>query len=589
MTPRPRFVMRRIGLSILFALGLVAALNCNHDEGKLLVNAPPVTRLSNIPPPQDTITTKNPRLSLNWVGDDPDGYVVGFRYRWSVNSLRDPNLYRPYKTILNIIIQRFALMANTDDPKVIPDVYKFFSTLPPEGLDIPTVKALNRGDSIIVAGVKVYAANSDSVRQPSTGVRVTNPFPVHVNPNSGTFIFDSPDSVNLHTFEIEAIDNLGALSGEPAKVSFSTPKVEPPETVPELGTPDTSFVLPKKTDTFVGIPCNFKGIDPNSRTIDYQWVVDRDDWPGVVPWSEFTPSQHVFVAAENFPDPTATTHTFYVRARNEFGVVDPTPATITFHTIFPEFAKPGYLQRILLINTAFDSANTTPWHPTRALTTSYYLSMLADLGKSAKVDVWEAAKDPPDGIGFPYRPDLSKYSLVIVTGDHADFNDKWQPNVGSGRQSKLNEYCNMGGNLIIGGWASRSPNNVPDANEAFYRGVIHVDPTIKVPVLSTDFMGARGVFGYPDVVWDTTKFNPAWNGGLPKQWLAQPVGFGEILYKFDHRTDNLLFENRPVGVRYLGITFDCVFLGFPLYFVERPIALEILRHAMADIGELNRP
>jgi hypothetical protein len=592
MTPQLRIVSRRIGLPILFALGIFASWTCTHDEGALLKNVPPIARLSNVPPPEDTINTTNPRLALSWVGDDADGYVVGFRYRWSVNSLRDPNLYRTYKIILNIIIQKFALMANTENVALIPGVYKYFATLPPEGLDIATVRILARGDSIDVAGVKVYASNSDSVRLPSTGIRVANNYPIHVNPNGGTFIFDSADSVNLHTFEIEAIDNLGALSTIPSRVSFTTPKVEPPQTFAQGGTPDTSFVLMKKTDTFLGIPCSYQGIDPNSRTIDYQWVVDLDQWPAdSIPWSDFTPSQTVFVAGENFPNPYASEHTFYVRARNEFNSVDPTPATITFHTIYPDFMRPGYQQRILMINTAFDSANATAWHPTRTLINDYYTSMLNVLGKNGKVDIWNAGDDPPPAVnvGFPYRLDFTKYSLVIVTADHANFNGQWKPNLNVGRTNKLMEYCNVGGRLLITGWAPRAPGNIADANANFYRSVIHVDPDVRSPVLQPDFMGARGVLGYPDIVWDTTKMNPDWFGGLPGHWITQPVGFGEIIYKFDARNDLSPLENRPIGVRYIGVTFNCVFLGFPLYFVEPQIAQEVLRIAMSDIGELNRP
>ena len=65
----------------------VATWTCKYPTGPQNPNTPPHTRLANVPA-NDTIARyiqRNafPELQLDWVGDDPDGYVIGFQYRWT--------------------------------------------------------------------------------------------------------------------------------------------------------------------------------------------------------------------------------------------------------------------------------------------------------------------------------------------------------------------------------------------------------------------------------------------------------------------------------------------------------------------------
>ncbi|HUL42757.1 MAG TPA: hypothetical protein VLY03_00205 [Bacteroidota bacterium] len=598
MTQHMKIFRRIIFLALLSSLWMIFE-GCPHNEGAYLPNARPIARLSNVPPQSDTVVTTSPQFTLYWVGDDPDGYVVGFRYRWTINNLQEPGVWEDYRILLNIMVQKYALMAVTKDPTAVPAVYKYFATLPPTGLDTASISHLKRGDSITVAGVKVYASNSDSILIPGTTQRDSNRFPFHVNPTSGTFIFESPDSVNLHTFAIEAIDNLGATSAVPAEVSFETPSAEAPDTKIDI-LPDTSLVILHKNDAFTGLEFDYHSVDPNSSYNTYQWAVDREFYaPDSVPWSTFQPYQTVKIAAESFHDPYATSHTFSVRAKNLFGVIDPTPAETTFYTFYPSFARPGYLQRILLINNSLDSASLGPQSPTRAMIESFYENILNDLGKSGKFDVWESGSAPPIGIGFPGASTLQAYSFVILVADRGNATGGMEPLLDPGRESGLIQYCNTGGNAMFIGWGIRSSTAI-QVTDAFYRNLIHVDQSsvfhvgianllIRIPATEI-IMGAQGQLGYPDIVWDSTKLYPSWSGGIPGQLLTFPTGFGETIYKTLDSNTGSPYHLESIGVRYIGPGFfNSIFLPFPLYFAQQPVAEQFMRKAFTDVGELNRP
>jgi|GEM_PF-1821358 len=332
----------------LFAAAVFVGWSCTGGGG-FLPDIPPIVRLANLPPTQDTITSSNPRLTLYWVGDDPDGYVVGFKYRWSY-PINGVVYERPWSTILNIGAvksgsENFALMLDTTNytrwlgpsayngqlsERYAPTAYKYFATLPGGGLDSSISNALDRGDTVLIQGLRVFASNP-----------ADQAFPIHVNPNSGTFIFDSQDSLNFHTFEIEAIDNLGVVTRPPAKLSFNTLRVTIPRTQVnaiyysgKLVQPgDSLLVIDKFTDTFTdvkgsageAIRIDYQGIDPNSRTLQYSWNVDSVKNPdGTLSWSDWTSSASAFVNGSDF-DPARkyeAEHVFSVRCRNEFGAID---------------------------------------------------------------------------------------------------------------------------------------------------------------------------------------------------------------------------------------------------------------------------
>jgi hypothetical protein len=595
-----RIIRTTLGVLAVAALALLAWA-CDGG-GKLNAKLTPETRLSNVPP--DGITSENPRLTLSWIGDDADGFVVAYKYRWNFRlTAADTFQYKPWTTILNISINNFALVILGDE-SVAPKVYHYFSTLPPEGLDAVTVASLAQGDTIVIEGVRLFASNPDT----RDGIDVR--YPVHVNPNSGTFIFDSQDLLNPHTYEIASIDNDGLIDPTPATLNFNTPQVDAPATEIIAAPIDTVLVLDYKTDTFEGVQFQFQGIDKNSRTLDYQWVVDKEIWlerTGSIPWSEFSPATSAFVTAADFPDKYGDTHTFYVRARNEFGSidtlgfftqtvneatggtrVDTVYARARFNTVYPFFKRPGYTPRTLLINNAFDfdTLAIDPSRPNSQMLEDYYRGIYSELGmtEGTDYDIWRVNANT----GFPGRGMMGNYNKVHFIGDVVNFeNFKWSRPTGTeralvpGRQTILIDYCNIGGKLLFNGWNTTRTDQI-SANDNFLRNILHMSNMIGPFGPGVDqfqYVGSKGQpgTGYPDAPLDQAKVDTAFHGALNWQWAYQLSGFGEIIYRFDSKTNLPYMENQPIGIRYLGITYDVFFISFPLYYTERAAAKEIIR------------
>jgi hypothetical protein len=563
-----------------------------------LGDIPPIARLSNVPPTDSFIVTKNPRLTLNWVGDDPDGFVVAFRYRWNfrLNS-GSPFEYKPYSTVLNIIVSNFALMTDADE-KTVANVYHYFSTLPPEGLNPDSANSLDSGRVLSIEGSHVWASNPKVIR-----------FPVHTNPNSGTFIFDSQDSLNPHTFEVSAIDNEGKV-GTPATVTFGTPRVPPPQVQITFSPSDTVLVLNRKSDTFPGVEFHFQGFDPNSRTIDYSWVVDRDLWPhDSIPWTPFSQATAAFVTAADFRDPYQVEHRFYVRGRNEFGSIDtlgyyvhttfdgnnnPTGvdtiyANVAFKSLYPVFQRPGYEQRIMILNDCNQWAPPgTVFRPTQATVDTFYGAMFNALGKGGRIDFFDVFDDSRAGIHiFPGRGLLGQYSLVVFIQDVLDDNHTVGTAHGINTQSRdkiLKDYCYVGGKLVISGWA------IPFALNGtidFVQNIGHMQ-NVQTDLTKGNFIGGHGDKGYPDISVDISRIDTAaWGQGLTFMWPGRPYGFGEIIERYDAANNFLPYEGSSIGVRYIGVTYSVVYFGFPLYYMVPPTATEAMRTALSDLKELN--
>jgi hypothetical protein len=591
--------------SILFILIVSAVLlailaaGCTEpsDKGSLKANRPPESRLSNVPPP-GTIST-SPLVSLSWLGDDADGFVVAYRYRWSFQlSSTSPIEYKPYTYILNIMVGGLALIMDGTEADA-PVVYKYFSTLPPEGLDTTRLNQLARGDTVEFEGVPVWASNPDDER-----------YPAHESPSRGTFIFDSQDTLNPHTFEVSAIDNNGALDPSPATVDFFTPIVPPPDVLVSSGPSDTVLVLDDFTDTYEGTVFTFQGFDPNSRTIEYSWIVDRDEWPEDIRdsmWSPFSLDPTATVKGSDLPEHYRTNHRMYVRARNEFGSIstrgyftrpvnvgtdsarqDTFWAYRDFNTIYPEFAKPGATQRILIINNTFDwdTLAVPPVKPSRDSLTQYYREMYDAIGLSGKYDIYNVTYTPSLQGTWPGLGVIGQYSLVHIVGDVTnDFNRV--PSISLGHQGKITDFCNVGGKVLINGWNLTRGDNMPPSGN-FWNNILHI--LTQVAVTAPQFVGARHQTipddaQYPDVSLDQAKLDSAWLGAMPAYHIYQAYGFGEIIYRYDAK-DEPRYDDGVVGIRYIGLTYDVIYLGFPLYYIEQPAAIEVLRKALRDLHHL---
>ena len=625
------YFFSRLSLIIFFlTICVLLSWDCSNPKnaGNYYSNIRPKIRLSNIPPLDDTIKSTSPQLTLNWVGDDPDGFVVGFKYTWTYR-LNGVDTFHAPKIILNLTVQGnmknepFALMLLTQDEKLVPAVFKYFATIDPaKGLDPSVRDSLSRGDTITTAGIKIFASNSDSIKI-MTGQRISLSFPVHTNPWNGTFIFDSPDEWNFHTFMVSAIDNIGDISITPAMVSFETPKVLPPHTSMVDWPMDTALVIAGFTPTYNGIQFSFKSVDPQGWSdIQYRWVVDKDQWlarTGNIPWSDWGTSATVGITAADFPDPYATKHIFYVQSKNAYGVIDTVGYTEriiyaaggnrdsigvvidsawhSFYTTYPAFARHDLPKsnKILFINNTAEPRLTpvSPGHPTADMVFNYYRTIFNSLGIPDSLIVhWRVV-----GTYFPTRAEIGKYSRVFMFSDCTLFNSLFYPyyvygtsqqwEFGSDKQNIIKDYCFVGGKVIFSGWAMSSGTNTP-ANEEFRTRIIHSDYKKLILLQTPDCIGANGRRGYPDLRIDTSKFNTttdtSWHGGMRYMFANYPVGFGEIIHKYaPSLTSNPNFGDLPISIRYNGITFNVIYFGIPLYYMQRPAVDSSLAMALRDI------
>jgi hypothetical protein len=592
---------------VLLILGSSVFYSCKYTSPPAYGNLPPITRLSNVPPQDTVITASNPRLTLSWVGDDPDGYIIGYKYRWSY-TIGGVKHQHQWGRILNIsTVANLALMIDstvTSDEAMFP-VYHYFATLPPEGLDTALQTRLVIGDTILIAGIKVFASNAENID-----------YPIHTNPTSGTFIFDSEDSLNYHTFEVAAIDDKGVASAFPATVDFITPHVAPPKTsmvYPAADRTDTIYVSDKTTDTWPGILFQYKATDPNSRTIQYSFNVDSVTAGDSLVWSPWSSSTSTYINATHFKDPYATRHVFSVRAKNEFGSIDTlgyylqnddstgtdtVRGRVYFNTIFPNFLRPGYKDTVLVFNTSYKWDSTGQVSNSRPHSDSikaFYTRILNQLGIPFVYTTYQLER-------FPTQAKLAHYRVTLIVADCISEQAKYYRSAmpvfdATGNQVLLRDYAYIGGSLVT------SSINMPYASNAPLSGVLFPSvfhAVVRYPdsyaacwddgpgayrgtasIIDHSFAGATGIGGYPNVTVDATKLDTAYLG-LPSIWSVSPEGFGEYIYSFNGIADTSCFNGKNIGVRYRGVSFNSIFLGFPLYFVPESTALLVLKRAFQD-------
>jgi len=280
-----------MGLKIPFPLNLFLSLiilttACQREVSQTLKpNQPPETVLANVPPENTPETAYFPLVTLAWNGQDNDGYVVGYNYRWITYHLV-------------------------------------------------------KGDSIV------------------------RPF-LFTTATQDTIAFESSDSVNLQRFEVAAVDNEGAVDPTPAVRWFYTRQAQAPETQilsPQDG--EELFVLPRRTDTWEGIPLQFRGFDSDGEIVGYSWKVDS------APWSSWRSDTLVVITPGYFDPPLEGPHTLSVKANDNTDVEDPTPATITIHLVEPKFDR-----GILLVDETLDGSGR-PENPSDDQVDEFYRQVI---------------------------------------------------------------------------------------------------------------------------------------------------------------------------------------------------------------------
>ena len=586
----------------LFSLGV---WNCEDPISEPNPNTAPDTRLANVPV-NDTIALYIhlgviPEQTLFWTGDDPDGFVIAYRYRWT-DSSRAGVIQGPSTVILNITqlggTSLDTLIRVGEDPiKGTPTsffrLYDFLATMDPD--DIGTIQTIQ--DSLATG--RPFAVPYRTGVVPGDSIVGAEPLENEA-PTKGTFIFDSPADSNLHTFRVSSIDNDDMEDPTPAIKHFWTLRSPGPTALINSVPADSVYVLQYPTERNPGLTFTFGGIDPSTDQRDYSWAVDDTS-----NWSPWSPEAQAVVTARDFPD-TTNPHRFYLRARNRWGVLSPTVDT-PFVAFVPPIDDPTWAKRTLIINNSRIVAVTFPPLPPPPDTTEvnrFYSDVMDSIGKGGEFDIWTTTTPRPNLPGsapFPTRTVLARYTSVLLLSEQElpIFGVGARTNINSSKQALLREYLDIGGKLIFSG----TPNirTTIGGYDTWARDIFHIVSTSVIEFTQNedlDFIGAKGngAFGYPDVALDPARLPLADSGAIRNIALSFPRGFGQTISYFVSKTHSVGFENAPLGIRYLAPppippnpreTYSVVHFAFPLYYVMKGDVIASLRKAFEDIKELD--
>jgi len=226
-------------------------------------------------------------------------------------------------------------------------------------------------------------------------------------------------------------------------------------------------------------------------------------------------------------------------------------------------------RRLLVVN---ETHFTGTAFPTNDKPLAFYSNVFSGI----EHDMWNV-----DTLGLPSMETLGKYATLLWLAD--DYTDQ---KISQGI-SLLDHYLEIGGNLILVGWRSmRGLKNTfyPitfTENEFAYKR-LHI---AKVNLqYEADFVGAHGVFGYPDIHVDSVKVTlPNSNGKMRYIETFSPVN-AEVIYLFDSAINDTTFEGKACAIRFISHKGGRVLVtGFPLYFLQTSDARTFVLKSLNDI------
>jgi hypothetical protein len=282
-----------------------------------------------------------------------------------------------------------------------------------------------------------------------------------------------------------------------------------------------------------------------------------------------------------------------------------------FRALVPAIDDPNWPKKTLIINNSrLTSVGPPAWMPPvdTTMVNAFYREIMDSLGKveGTHYDVWTtSAQTAGGGYVFPDTNVLATYTSVLLLSEQDQAASglnaltRLDPTV---EQRILKTYLNIGGKLIFSGapnipltFGSPSSTTWPELGDEVFH-VLTEASMPPVPFLADsayDFIGSKGNLGYPDTHVDSTKLPATAGGAMAMISINFPRGFGQTIGEFDSRSDDIRFEDLPLGVRYLAPppigpgrkTYSVVYFGHPLYYVMKSGAIGVLRKAFADIEE----
>ncbi|OPX35434.1 hypothetical protein B1H10_01280 [candidate division KSB1 bacterium 4484_188] len=333
------------------------------------------------------------------------------------------------------------------------------------------------------------------------------------------------------------------------------------------------------TETSVTIPFE------SSDNLNYQRFQVRavDDGGGLDP----TPAERKFYTVQTiFPEteilyftPLDGPHQIMAISRDNTNLVDPVGDTITVLLVEPSFER-----EILIIDETDEALFTGglgAYKDKDALVDSFYTDIF---GTS---DAWDFQSN-----GMPPKSLLGQYKLVIWHADNPYSNERDVHKLPAHIED-IKDYLHVGGDFIMGGWrilkSFAQSEAFPKAFEegTFIHDYLHIleaDESILIP---TDFNGCTGFSGFSDVKVDSVKLAEFPYFGKLGQINVMPrrAGFTDVIYTYANELSGLPnWRGEPTGIRYYGTSFNTIVLGFPLFFVDKSDAFIMADEMLHSLG-----
>ena len=239
-------------------------------------NNPPNTTLANIPMNGATLYAL---VNFNWDGEDDDGYIDYYQYRYTTEYL----------------------FQSDDDT----GSYYFTST--------------DTSGQLVTTWWKI---DSTMIREWQS-----------LTETNAVIAFNSLAVLNHQLFEVRAVDNSGNVDESPATLSFYTNQTQFPET--EITSPlnNSDFLAkPEVDDWYKGIPITFTANDPDGNITEYAWRVDGGEW-------NWTTDTSVIIPPTAWAEPLEDEHIITVISRDDTYLIDPIGDSIEVEIYVPTFEK----------------------------------------------------------------------------------------------------------------------------------------------------------------------------------------------------------------------------------------------------------
>ncbi|MGC8654861.1 MAG: hypothetical protein ACP5US_12820, partial [Candidatus Kryptoniota bacterium] len=189
--------------------------------------------------------------------------------------------------------------------------------------------------------------------------------------------------------------------------------------------------------------------------------------------------------------------------------------------------------------------------------------------------------------GLPPKLLLGDYKAVLWVADDKPVSG---PHAIAKMADSLEDYLNVGGNLVVSGWQVLSSFNwggpLPMTFKvgSFVRDYLHVNTFDESPTYPPDFKGASGVNGFPSVSVDAQKLSsfPYYGKGSQITVITQRGPFAQPILSYRGTIED--YAGRICGLKYVGTAYRVVVVGFPLYFLQSQDAQVLAVKLMEVIG-----